>query len=384
MPPIATSWHIVTGEYPPAPGGVSDYSRSVALGLAAAGDHVHIWAPSAPAGLVRDPGVEQHRLTFDFWRGARGMKSLAAGIGRPRGRARVLLQYVPQAFGAKAANVAFCVRLAMLRQAELWIMFHEVALGWGPLESWRRNGVSAMHRVMANVLLARADRVFVSIPMWETVLRRIAPLWRGRATWLPVPSNVPTDVLREDSQSVRGRLSLGDSGFVIGHFGTYGGGVAPLLKRLLLELLRGDARRIVLLVGRGSDEFAVTLGREPGMIGRAVATGALDSRGVAAHILACDVLVQPYPDGVSTRRTSTMAGLALGVPIVTNEGPATEPVWRESGGVALSASSEGLACTADRLLAHPDDARTIAVRGRALYVRRFAVERTIERLRGIP
>ena len=50
-------WHILTGEYPPQPGGVSDYSRMVAHGLAAAGDEVVVWAPSPrQVGLVGQAG----------------------------------------------------------------------------------------------------------------------------------------------------------------------------------------------------------------------------------------------------------------------------------------------------------------------------------------
>jgi hypothetical protein len=42
------AWAIVTGEYPPQTGGVSDYTPQVALALANLGDPVHIFAP--PAG----------------------------------------------------------------------------------------------------------------------------------------------------------------------------------------------------------------------------------------------------------------------------------------------------------------------------------------------
>ena len=52
-----TRWAILTGEYPPQAGGVSDYTRLVAEGLAAVGDEVAVYAPpqghgpdSAPPG----------------------------------------------------------------------------------------------------------------------------------------------------------------------------------------------------------------------------------------------------------------------------------------------------------------------------------------------
>ena len=47
-------------------------------------------------------------------------------------------------------------------------------------------------------------------------------------------------------------------------------------------------------------------------------------------------MVQPYPDGVSTRRGSTTALLAHGRAIVTTNGIATEPLWSDSGAVAMA------------------------------------------------
>ena len=40
-------WHILSGEYPPQPGGVSDYTAGLAEGLAKAGAEVHVWVPPA-------------------------------------------------------------------------------------------------------------------------------------------------------------------------------------------------------------------------------------------------------------------------------------------------------------------------------------------------
>jgi len=52
-------WAILTGEYPPQPGGVSDYTRLVAEGLAVGGDEVHVWAPEV--GEERGGGKKEER-----------------------------------------------------------------------------------------------------------------------------------------------------------------------------------------------------------------------------------------------------------------------------------------------------------------------------------
>ena len=86
-----TNWQIITGEYPPQPGGVSDYTRIVANGLASAGDSVVVWAPPLTGGASRphashlpggatdgppDPGIEVRRLPDRF--GARSLRLLSA------------------------------------------------------------------------------------------------------------------------------------------------------------------------------------------------------------------------------------------------------------------------------------------------------------------
>src|SRR6185437_1536634 len=97
---------------------------------------------------------------------------------------------------------------------------------------------------------------------------------------------------------------------------------------------------------------------------------------------ACDLFVQPYPGGVTSRRSSAMAALAHGLPVVTTSGPMTEPVWSESGGVATApeGDAEGLALAAAALLADPAALARLAEAGCALYRRRFSIERVVEAL----
>src|SRR4029077_1505112 len=118
-------WHILTGEYPPQPGGVSDYTRLVARGLADAGDDVTIWAP--PCGLPGEeyPGITVRRLPDCF--SPRSLWLAGRAFDRARDPKRWLVQYVPHAFGWKAANAPFCLWLWSRRRDGIWVMFHEVA-----------------------------------------------------------------------------------------------------------------------------------------------------------------------------------------------------------------------------------------------------------------
>src|SRR5712692_5144834 len=104
-------WVLLTGEYPPQSGGVSDYTRLVARGLADAGDEVHVWAPM-PAGTQPpgvEPGVAVHRLAGAF--GHRDLDRLGRFLVRLKSSCRLLVQYVPHAFGWHGVNVPFCLWL---------------------------------------------------------------------------------------------------------------------------------------------------------------------------------------------------------------------------------------------------------------------------------
>ncbi|MGH7880864.1 MAG: glycosyltransferase, partial [Candidatus Binataceae bacterium] len=117
-------WQILTGEYPPQRGGVSDYTQIVARGLAAAGDEVHVWAPPTDGADAEDASVVVHRVADRF--GLRTLARLAAMIAQSGG-GRLLTQYEPQAFGWKGMNLPLCAWLLGRRgRGAPTVMFHEV------------------------------------------------------------------------------------------------------------------------------------------------------------------------------------------------------------------------------------------------------------------
>jgi glycosyltransferase involved in cell wall biosynthesis len=260
-------------------------------------------------------------------------------------------------------------------------MFHEVAFPMASGQLFKHNVLGAVNRVMAWIVARAAERIFVSIPAWEPLLRAFASP-KAPITWLPIPSVFPAGANPARAASLRARLAHGSS-FVLGHFGTFGASIAPLLAAILPALL-ADARRSALLVGRGGEAFAASLIRShPALASRVVATGALAAGEVPAYLAACDLLIQPYPDGVSSRRTTVMAGLATGVPTVTNEGPLSEPIWRETGAVCLvpTPTPEAFSDEVSRLMGNRSALKMLGEAGAHLYTVRFSLERTIETLR---
>jgi len=381
------TWHILTGEYPPRPGGVADYSASIAEGLAQAGETVHVWTadPQAVAGAevpTDGPGPVVHRWAGG-WRRA-DLERLGAAIGATPGPRRLLVQYTPNAWGLKGRNLAFGPWLVGRRRRgdDVWAMIHEPYYPWRLRTKPTRWLLAAIHRVMMYDLSRACTRFFVAS---ETYFDRLRPYDPGRArpmTWAAIPSALPTRD-RVDAAAVaelRRRLAP-EGGPLVGHFGTFGGSTESPLRAMLPRLLADAPGRRAVLVGRGGGEFAAGLvAAHPGLSGRAEATGGLEAADAAVHLAACDVLIQPYSDGISTRRSSAMAGLGLGMPMVTCRGVNTEPLWEESGGVSLADSEAGMVAAVEALLADPDGRDRLGRRALDLYERRFAAARTIEKL----
>lgn len=370
----APTWHLLTGEYPPQPGGVSDYTALVARGLVLRGQRVHVWAPG-DADTLDEQGVTVHRIPGIF--NPPGLVRLTRELDRCPGPRRLLLQYVPHAFGMKAMNVPFCAWFSSRVRDERWVFFHEIVYPWSLASPLRHQVLAGVTRVMARLVARDARRMFVSIPTWAD---HLPSALRGRAEWRPVPSTLPTEVPEGLVRSVREELG---EGLWLGHFGTYGAAIRGPLETVLESLLGADERRRFLLLGRGSRRVARELGEQhPGLAARIVAREDLAPLPLAAHLSAMDVLIQPYPDGVSTRRTSAMAGLALGRALVTQEGLLTEPLWRESRAVALAGDTSPGAMieVTEQLLARPEELVALGERAARLYRERFALEHTVDTL----
>ena len=370
------TWHIVTGEYPPSCGGVGDYVAVLAQALADAGDEVHVWCPGATES-GESFAHHVHALPDRFGPGSRDVlqRALNASPGT------LLLQYVPNALGARGANVSFCRWLRSLGgRTDLRVMFHEPYFYFGFARPWR-NALAIAQRWMARALLQGSRTVYASTASWSRYLRAVGPL--EAMTVLPIPSTIPRADSPDASREWRARMG-GGTAPVVGHFGSYGTDVGAELLTAVPVLARRFPHLRFALIGVGGGTFAERLAAvHASTTGRTWASGRLTPPDVASALGACDMLLQPYPDGVTTRRTSVMAGLRNGVATLTTAGPLTEPVWRESGAAALVAPGDtaAIVSTVDRWLREPAVRAAQGSSGRAAYDDRFSMEHTVALLR---
>ena len=386
--PVRADWHLITCEYPPQLGGVSDYVRLIAAELKARGGDVQVWAPgrafadSSPA--ITPEGVTLRRSFGAFRPG--DLRRVGHALDSYPAPRRLFVQWVPHGYGYRSLNVAFCLWLwwrARAKRDVVELMVHECFLPF-TAGRWRANVVALGQRAMMAILLRTAARIWYSTPAWEPKLR---PLTFGRRVpfgWLPLPSTVPLEADAGIVAALRSRYAPAPRRLV-GHMGTFG----REQRELLLGILPGLCNRVgecdVLLMGPGGEALRDALiARDPALADRIRATGPIPATELSNYIAACDVMLQPYADGVTTRRTSFMAGLAIGVPTVTTLGFLSEAFWKETGAALFTEADDASAMVEGiRALLSDRDVRDRVARGaRRLYEDRFAIRHIADALTG--
>jgi glycosyltransferase involved in cell wall biosynthesis len=378
------TWHLITPEYPPERGGVADYTHQVACWLHRAGVIVHVWTPwprlEQTEPIFENNGVNLHRIRGGMRQG--NLRRLHADLDRVPGQRRLLVQWVPHGYGYRSLNLPFC--LWLWKRAQLGdrvdLIVHEPFLSFRE-GSWRQDAAAAVHRLMACILLQASERVWVSTLIWAELLRPWALRRDLGFEWLPVPNNIPVCESREEISAARLRVAPHGQR-VLGHFGTFAPAVCRILRGVLPGVLQTRKDLVVILLGPGSREFREQLISCGADDERIKATGALPARELSCHLSGCDLLFQPYPDGVNGRRGSTMAALAHGKAVVTNSGRATESVWEQRGAVSLGASDDlsDMQQRVEFLLDSDAERLRLGARALACYSELFEIRRVVQRL----
>lgn len=370
--------HLITCEYPPQIGGVSSYSWSLAGGLARAGHSVHVWYrptsgdPPIASGVTIHP--ELGKVTpADLRRVDRLLNQFTA----PR---RLLVQWVPHGFGYQSMNVLFCWWLRSRARAGdcVEVMVHEPYVEFG--RSLKQSAMASVHRLMTIVLLAAATRVWLATPTWERLLRPYALGRQVPFQWLPISSDVSSDPVLV--AKIRQR-SVGNGRVLVGHFGIYTAAISQLLCERLPMIVASRLKPSVLLVGEGAERFRRdVVAMHPDLAEGLHVPGMVPDSELGSYLSACDLLVQPYPDGITARRTTAIAGMALSRAIVTTAGHLTETLWAESRAVALAdvADPVGFAAEAERLLNDDGERQRVGARAQALYNEYFALRHAVAAL----
>ena len=274
----------------------------------------------------------------------------------------ILLQYNPFSYGHWGVAPSLITDAVALRRrtgAPLALLVHEP---WIEPEGWRSTLMCIYQRAQLWALRRTADRLMATTEWTARVLGH-------GAVHVPVSSNItPTGSARA---AARERLGLG-SELVVSLFGA---------NHPSRALGYAEAAIGALAAARGAGTIRVlNLGaRAPALssIPPAVAVdspGALAAEEISLRLAATDLMLLPFSDGMSTRRTTLMAALAHGVPVLGVHSERTDRVLLEHPeAIALTpvGDPQAFARRAVELAAGPDRLSAAGEAGRRLYLQRF-------------
>lgn len=347
---------LITGEYPPDRGGVGDFTARLGHALADLGHQVHIITSQSPTGdIPADPAdVTAHRVVQTWGWGCWGQvirlaKDLALDV--------LDVQYQAAAYGM---HPAINVVPQLQSRPPVIATFHDLKVPYlfpkaGPLRWW-----------MVRMLARRAAAVVVTNR--EDLLRLKEEIDPRKLNLIPIGSNIPVSPpTGYDRDAERARWGLESDDVLLGYFGflNQSKGGEELIRALDILVKRGLPAHLLRIGGQvGSSDptnrrYAERVERliaEHALARRIHRTGYLSPAQVSAALLATDVCVLPYRDGVSFRRGSLLACLAHGRAIVTTRPRVPLPEIEEERNMLLVEPQDAgkLADALERVSSDPD------------------------------
>lgn len=366
---------LLTGEYPPTPGGVGDYTSCLAEALRARGHELSVLTirEGAFVAIAGDGSVTPYGSDGLNW-SPRVWPAVVAALGASRPD-WLHIQYQTGAYGMRPGVNLLPWRLRGLpARPRVAVTFHDLLVPYlfpkaGPVRLWvnRRLARDADAVIATN----RAD--LDTLRAWLRPTAHAAQ--PAQLTHIPIGSNIAVAPPEGyDRGAWRAGLGVAADELLVAYFGLLSPskGAETLVEALAQLALPW---RLLLVGGAATapqDQAYAEAVRARmaalGLANRAIVTGHVPDGEVSAHLLAADCVALPFSDGASFRRGSLLAALAHGRPVITTT-PADLGTSADLEGAALllpAGDSAALAAALARLAAEPALAHAIAAGGTAL------------------
>lgn len=311
----------VGGSYPPVPCGIGDYVQRLAQTLVGCGTEVHV-ITSACQGVEPVDGCVQVWPVVERW----NLRSLSI-VGREVRRIApdiVNIQYPTQCYGRRLAVNLLPAYLRSILPVPVLTTVHEY---------------TTFHRLgRLRIALSALGSTAVVLPDPENLdlLARRLPCQRSRLYYIPLGANItPALPTAYDRQAQRASYGAQPDDIVIAYFGfiSPSKGLDTLVEAMEMALsssLQPPVRLLLIASPEPTEpSYATYLRRVREMASRSVPatrvywTGYAQAEDVSAWLASADMAVFPFADGASLRRTTLLAALGHGLPVISTTSPGT-------------------------------------------------------------
>jgi glycosyltransferase involved in cell wall biosynthesis len=282
----------------------------------------------------------------------------------------VLLEYNPFVYGRAGFAPRLLLDVARFRHrlpVPLALMVHEA---WVDMNDAKSSLVGLWQRAQLRALLRAADRVMTST---EALAREIG----HGAIHVPVGANILP--ISTSHEAARARLGL-DGKLAVALFGRGNPGRAlDHAEAAIAALADAHGADRLTILNLGADAPALRVG--PGVV--VASPGRLPADELSVRLWASDIVLLPFHDGVSTRRTTLMAALAHARPVLGLLGRNTDALLagaRDALALTPAGDRSAFSRAAIELTCDPHRMRSIGAAGRRLYETHFDWQHTVRQV----
>lgn len=287
-----------------------------------------------------------------------------------------VFQYVPQLVVSSVEVIwllAWLLHLRLRRRADFMLTVHEYNVPWGLAP--RRFAAWMVFETLFLILALLSTRIVVTHGYSRRQLHRLL-FWKRRTgiAEIPVGSNIPLQPISASPPGAARRPGP----LVCVIFGQPEAMSVPLVMALGRWLEARLEAVCLRWVGRSRDDILAFWTGRCGLSSDRVEVLAGRSGDEVAQVLrSSDLCIAPLADGVSARRTTVVAALGHGLPIVGTDAKCTDPVFRQSHACLLSRPSDDAGFVCHVALALEDPGRRLRMAGaaRKLFEDRFTWDR---------
>nr|MBN1230095.1 glycosyltransferase family 4 protein [Anaerolineae bacterium] len=357
---------VITGEYPPMPGGIADYTARLFASVARHGHQISIFTRRLVNPGQQDDILVQNKAGKTW--GWCTLRQVNRWVQENQ------FDVISIQFQTAAYNMhpAIFWQAARIQHVPVIVTYHDLLTPYlFPKAHWFGLREQAVRKLAAD-----ADGIIVTNQ--EDSLAVIGNWQHPHVARIPIGINLDTAPPPGYSRVLqRARYQLDPGSILVSHFGILNEskGVLDLVEAAAILRETGCDVRLLMIGDRaGSNDPAnIAYGQK---VDRLIAercltpfvtwTGPVSDEEASACLYASDLSVLPYIDGASLRRTTLLATLAHGIPVITTTPRFDRDLLETAAAVIPPRSAEVLASAMAALIENPEKREQLARAGKAL------------------
>ena len=311
---------MISGDYPPIRGGISDYTKILFNNLKKQMGSGNVFLITSKEASKEDKNIINEIKKWNL-RGILKIISLVKKI-KPD---IIHIQYPASQYGFKP-SVNFLPFLLKINGCSGPII--------STLHEFSNRSLLGKIRLVPNIIFSNKTLV-VSQNYIEDILYFLWPLknlLKKKFVYIPIGPNIlPYKTKLEDIKKIKKQITINHQDAILCCFGSIrkGKGIEMLID-VFQEIISGPTTKNIRLIfiGQCKGEYCLGIKKivlEKKLSQHIIFTNYISEEDTSKYLFASDICVLPFSDGVSTKRGSFLAPLFHNIPIITTQSSFTPP-----------------------------------------------------------